>query len=119
MGTDRGIFKLIGKAVLLSATSFSIGSVTMSSTFSVENFSNTQEILQRAADSLVQYTWIALLWCAGCSSLLYASYGLQGLVISIVCNFAIIGWIWHSYVRAFRNAAEKHKLKMPSLALFA
>lgn len=112
---NKDIYKVLGKAILLASMSFSIGSVTMSSTFSVQNFSTNQEILQRASDALTHYTIIAVVWMAGCSSLLYASYGLRGLWISVAANLAIIGWIWWSYMQSFKHAARAHNLDMPEL----
>jgi hypothetical protein len=109
------IWKVLGKAVLLASMSFSIGSVAMSSTFSVMNFSTTQDILQRASDALTQYLLVATFWTAGCSSLLYASYGMRGLWISIAANLAIMAWIFHSYYLAFQHAARVNNLQFPKL----
>lgn len=110
---NADIFKVLGKAILLASMSFSIGSVTMSSTFSVQNFSTSQEILQRAADALRHYLIIGTLWAVGCTSLLYASYGQRGLWISLAANVSIMTWIYVSYQQAFRDAARKNKLQMP------
>ena len=114
-GNGKDIYKILGKAVLLASMSFSIGSVAMSSTFSVMNFSTTQDILQRASDALTQYLLVATFWTAGCSSLLYASYGKLGMIISIVANAVIMGWIFHSYYLAFQHAARVNNLKFPKL----
>ena len=114
-GANTDIYKVLGKAILLASMSFSIGSVTMSSTFSVQNFSTTQDILQRASDALTHYTIIAIVWMMGCSSLLYASYGSRGLWISVAANLAIVGWVWWSYLTSFKQAAKAHNLQMPHL----
>ncbi|KAI3432540.1 hypothetical protein D9Q98_004089 [Chlorella vulgaris] len=111
--TNGNIYKVLGKAILLASMSFSIGSVTMSSTFSVQNFSTSQEILQRAANALTQYLIIATIWTAGCSSLLYASYGRQGLLISVAANAAIMLWIERTYAASFKIAASQNGLQMP------
>ena len=42
-------YKTIGEAILFASIQFSIGSVEMSSKFSVMNFSKDQETLQNAA----------------------------------------------------------------------
>ena len=109
------IWKVLGKAMLLASMSFSVGSVCMSSTFSVMNFSTTQEILQRASDALTQYLLVGTFWMIGCSSLLYASYGLRGALISVAMNLAIMGWIFHSYYLAFQHAARVNNLQFPTL----
>ena len=44
--------KLIGKSILFASMQFAIGSVEMSSKFSVKNFSKDQDTLQNAADAL-------------------------------------------------------------------
>jgi hypothetical protein len=45
-------FEMFGEAILLASMQFAIGSVEMSSKFSVKNFSKDQETLQNAADAL-------------------------------------------------------------------
>ena len=115
MAKDKDIFKVTGKALLLSSFSFAAGSVVMSSRWSVQNFSTDQKTLDRARDALLEYTYVAALWCVGCSMLLYASYGSTGLALSLACNFSIWLWIWTSYVRAFKEAAQEHGLRAPDL----
>jgi len=58
-------FKIIGEALLYASIVSSIGSVEMSSKFSVMNFSKDQETLQNAADALSDYLRIGLLWTFG------------------------------------------------------
>ena len=48
---------------------FSIGSVEMSSKFSVKNFSKDQHTLQNAAGALSDYMKIGLMWSFGLSIL--------------------------------------------------
>ena len=115
MGKDADVFKILGKAILFASMQFSIGSVEMSSKFSVMNFSKDQETLQRASDSLTHYLIVSLLWMAGTSFLLYSSYGQKGLVINIIANLGIVAWIVISYVVAFRHAAKENKLQFPHL----
>ena len=50
--------KIVAKAVFYASIQASIGSVEMSSKFSVLNFSKDQEILQRAADALRGYAMV-------------------------------------------------------------
>ena len=57
--------KMIGEAILLASIQFSIGSVEMSSKFSVKNFSKDQETLQNAADALSDYLKIGIFWTIG------------------------------------------------------
>ena len=49
-------YKAIGEAILFASIQFSIGSVEMSSKFSVMNFSKDQETLQKAT-RLFKYTY--------------------------------------------------------------
>ena len=115
MTKDADIFKILGKAILFASMQFSIGSVEMSSKFSVMNFSKDQETLQRASDSLTHYLIVSLLWTAGTCFLLYSSYGKQGLIINILANLGIVTWIVVSYIVAFKHAAEQNKLQFPNL----
>lgn len=108
-------YKILGKAILFASMQFAIGSVEMSSKFSVKNFSKDQETLQNAADALSDYIMIALFWTLGTSFLFYSNYKVKGLIINIIANFAIIAWIVISYFKAFKDACIKSKLTMPKL----
>lgn len=113
--TDR--MKMVGEAILFSSIQFAIGSVEMSSKFSVKNFSKDQETLQNAADALSDYMKIGILWTIGVGLMLYANYGCEGSIISVLANLAILTWIYVSYVQAFKAASEKYKLKMPAIKI--
>ena len=108
-------FKIIGKAILFASMQFAIGSVEMSSKFSVKNFSKDQGTLQNAADALRDYIIIALLWTLGNSFVFYSSYGMRGAWIAIASNIFIILWIYLSYLKAFRDATIKNNLQMPTV----
>ena len=108
-------FKIIGKAILFASMQFAIGSVEMSSKFSVKNFSKDQGTLQNAADALRDYIIIALLWTLGNAFVFYSSYGMRGAWIAIAANIFIILWIYLSYLKAFRDATIKNNLQMPTV----
>jgi hypothetical protein len=108
------VFKAIGEAILFASIQFSIGSVEMSSKFSVMNFSKDQETLQNAAYALTDYLKIALLWTIGTSLIMYSNFSGLGLMTNIVINSIIVGWIMYSYHICFLRAAEKYNLKYPS-----
>ena len=108
------IFKIIGKSILLGSIQFAIGSVEMSSKFSVMNFSKDQETLQNAAYALVDYMKIALIWTVGVVLILYASYGLRGAFYGSLINAIIMWWIFHSYDNCFKKVIQKNpNLRMP------
>jgi hypothetical protein len=109
--------KMIGEAILLASIQFSIGSVEMSSKFSVKNFSKDQETLQNAADALSDYIKIGILWTVGVTILLYANFGICGAISAILANMSIMIWVYTSYIQSFKIAAEKYNLKMPNLSL--
>jgi hypothetical protein len=111
--------RMLGEAILYSSIQFSIGSVEMSSKFSVKNFSKDQETLQNAADALSDYIKIGLLWTLGVVILLQCNYGLTGAVVGILMNALIIGWIYISYINSFTAATKKYKLKMPEIKLMS
>jgi hypothetical protein len=106
-------YKAVGEAILFASIQFSIGSVEMSSKFSVMNFSKDQETLQNAAYALTDYLKIALLWTIGTSLIMFSNFGNVGLTTNIVINAIIVGWIIYSYHVCFQKAAEKHGLKYP------
>ncbi len=105
--------KLIGKSILFASMQFAIGSVEMSSKFSVKNFSKDQDTLQNAADALSDYLIIGLLWTFGTSLIFYTNYKWTGVGINMVINFAIMYWIYWSYIKSFDSACKKYDLKKP------
>ncbi len=109
------LMKVIGKAILFASMQFAIGSVEMSSKFSVKNFSKDQDTLQNAADALSDYILIGIFWTIGTSLVFYASYGIEGLIANIAANFGILAWIYYSYIAAFEQAVKANNLQMPTL----
>ncbi len=104
---------MLGEAILLASMQFSIGSVEMSSKFSVKNFSKDQETLQNAADALSDYMKIGLLWTFGLSIMFYARYDKIGAAMSVIINLLIISWIYFSYTFAFKIASKNNNLNYP------
>jgi len=107
--------KVVGKAILFASMQFAIGSVEMSSKFSVKNFSKDQDTLQNAADALSDYMIIGLFWTVGTCMVFGASYGKVGLISNISANLAILLWIYFSYINAFKAAAVNNNLEMPKM----
>ena len=105
--------KLIGKSILFASMQFAIGSVEMSSKFSVKNFSKDQDTLQNATDALSDYLIIGLLWTLGTSLIFYTNYKWTGVAINMVINFAIMYWIYWSYIKSFDSACKKYGLEKP------
>jgi hypothetical protein len=114
MSFDNNYYKAIGEAIIFGSIQFSIGSVEMSSKFSVMNFAKDQETLQNAAYALTDYLRIALLWIVGTSLIMFSNFGHVGLTTNLIVNFIIVGWIVYSYHICFLKAAEKYNLKYPS-----
>lgn len=115
MNNNEKIYKAIGEAILFGSIQFSIGSVEMSSKFSVMNFSKDQETLQNAANALTDYLKIALLWTIGTCLIGYSNFGDLGLYSSLIVNTLIIGWIVYSYHVCFLKASQKYNLVYPIL----
>lgn len=109
--------KALGNSILYSSISFAIASVEMSSKFSVKNFSKDQETLQHAADSLSDYIKIGSLWGVGTTLVLGANYGVEGVMDSIAMNSILMVWVYSSYLKSFRYAANKYGLEMPKVDL--
>ena len=108
-------WKMLGNAILLASIQASIGSVEMSSKFSVVNFSKDQETLQGAADALTGYLFIALIWTIGSAMISYGQYSIPGLITSLLANLVLVGWIYFSYLHSFRVAKDKYNLKFPKV----
>lgn len=109
------LLKIIGKAMMLGSQQYALGSVLMSSTFSVRNFSKDQETLQAAADSLVNYVWMGLVWTISNVMVLGATYGMAGGLAAVASNAAIMTWMWVAYLKAFKTAEVKYGLQPPKL----
>jgi len=110
--------KMIGKAILLASIQASIGSVEMSSKFSVINFSKDQETLQAAANALTGYIFIGTLWTVGAILISSAQYGKYGFITALIANLVMMGWIYWSYIYAFQCAVRKYNLQFPTLFRF-
>jgi len=108
-------WKMLGNAILLASIQASIGSVEMSSKFSVVNFSKDQETLQGAADALTGYLMIAMIWTVGSAMISYGQYSWWGLMTSLIANCVLVGWIYISYLHSFDVARKRYKLKFPKV----
>jgi hypothetical protein len=109
------VWYILGKAILFSSFQFAIGSVEMSSKFSVKNFSKDQETLDNAVSALRDYLFIGLFWSLGTCLIFHANYGMRGALLNLLCNLLIIAWIYVSYISSFNDAAKKYNLKVPSV----
>ena len=112
---DKSLAKVIAKAIFYSSILSSIGSVEMSSKFSVMNFSKDQQTLQRAADALRSFIIIGMVWTIGTALALYASHGWCGIWIGLIASGIMMLWIILSYLKAFKDAAKEHHLQEPSV----
>jgi uncharacterized protein YaaW (UPF0174 family) len=113
MNLSKETLKLLGKSILLCSQQFAIGSVLMSSSFSVKSFSKDQKTLQDAATALRQYIVVGVMWMIGNILVLGASYGMRGAVAAFIGNAIVILWIWKLYTAAFEDAMENYKLDPP------
>jgi hypothetical protein len=116
--TNKDTMIMLGEAILLASMQFSIGSVEMSSKFSVKNFSKDQETIQNAADALSDYMKIGIFWTIGLSVMFYARYDKVGATMCIIMNLLIIAWIYFSYTNAFNIACKNNNLKCPIISIF-
>jgi hypothetical protein len=106
---------MFGESIFYASIQFAVGSVEMSSKFSVVNFCKDQEILDNAVEALRNYMMIALGWSCATALVLYSKYGWRGIVSGIVFNAGIVAWIYFSYIQSFNRAAEKYNLVVPSV----
>lgn len=105
--------KMLGQSIFYSSIQAAIGSVEMSSKFSVINFCKDQETLQNAADSLKNYMFVAAMWTIATMLVMYSQYGIPGLIVGFISNMLYVGWIYISYIYAFKKAATKYNLEEP------
>jgi len=107
--------KVLGNAILLASIQASIGSVEMSSKFSVINFSKDPDTLQAASNALTGYVIIAFIWMIGAVLISYGQYGILGLITSFIANLIMILWIVISYIGAFSTASKRHDVEYPKM----
>jgi hypothetical protein len=112
---SRELAKLVGKGIFYASIQSSIGSVEMSSKFSVINFCKDQDTLDNAAAALKGYIIIATIWSVGTALSMYATHGYIGAMIGLVANAIMMTWIIVSYIKAFATAASKYNLKKPTI----
>jgi len=110
----KNAFYILGKAILMASMQFAIGSVEMSSKFSVKNFSKDQRTLDNAIKALKDYMIIGSLWMLGTSMIFYVNYGLKGLLMNIIANISIMLWIYLSYYTAFNESVDLFKKENPN-----
>lgn len=109
----KSIVTIMGKAILFASMQFAIGSVEMSSKFSVKNFSKDQVTLQHAADALSDYIFIGVVWTLGTCMMFWGSYGMRGAIVNLIANLIIMTWIIQSYKASFEYACNVGNLDMP------
>jgi uncharacterized membrane protein len=115
MMANAPLLKIIGKAMMLGSQQYALGSVLMSSSFSVKSFSKDQKTLQDAADALRQYIVAGVVWMISNVLVLWASYGTAGGVAAFVSNIVVMVWIWKLYTAAFQNAMDVYGLQKPKI----
>ena len=107
--------KMMGESIFYASIQAAIGSVEMSSKFSVINFCKDQETLQNAADSLKNYMFVAVAWMIATMLVMYSQYGCHGLVVGFISNLMYIGWMYFSYVNSFSTVVTKYGLQQPKV----
>lgn len=110
---DSNLADMVGKALFLASGQASIGSVLLSSAYSVKNFSKDQKTLQSAGYALRSYIIMSCVWTIASMLTLYASSGCLGSAVALIFNLAMIAWIVITYMLAFREVVEEAQLKMP------
>jgi hypothetical protein len=109
----EGMADMVGKALFLASGQASIGSVLLSSAYSVKNFSKDQRTLQSAATALRAYIIMSGIWTVASMLTLYASNGCMGAAVGLALNLAMILWIILTYYVAFNEAVVEFQLKFP------
>lgn len=112
--SSDNLYKAVGEAIIFGSIQFSIGSVEMSSKFSIMNFAKDQSTLDNAMAALKDYMKIGLLWTIGTSLIMYSNFQQLGLLTNLIVNIGIMVWIGYSYHICFKKAVEKYSLLMPS-----
>jgi len=112
---DFSLAKVIGKALILASIQSALGSVEMSSKFSIINFAKDQDTLQNGMNALTSYIVVAIVWTIGSACTLYANYGVRGAFWAFTANMIMLLWIVISYLHAFKKAADSYNLEYPDL----
>ena len=113
MSNQKELIKIISKSLFFSSIVWSLGSVELSSKFSVINFAKDQATLDRARDALESFIVVASVWMAATVLSLYASHGWCGAFWALFFSSIITGSIILSYFKSFEQDAKEHNLTYP------
>lgn len=119
IGVSKSFAALIGQSIFLSGLTFAIASMEMSSRYSVENFSKDQKTLQNAMNALCTFIIIGTVWALAVIGVLYAEYGMKGIIVGVITNLVFMGWIVFSYLWTFKRTANTYGLQMPNFFDFS
>mgnify|MGYP000962884839 CR=1 FL=1 len=111
--SNKELVKIVGDSLFYAAIIFSLGSVEMSSKFSVINFAKDQATLDRARDALESFIYVSAVWIVATVLSLYASYSWCGAAFALLFGCIITASIIWSYFKSFEQAANEYKLKYP------
>lgn len=111
--SNKELVNIISSSLFYSAIIFSLGSVEMSSKFSVINFAKDQATLDRARDALESFIYVSAVWIIATVLSLYASHGYCGAAFALLFGCLITASIIWSYFKSFEQAANEYKLKYP------
>jgi hypothetical protein len=112
---DTPLIKILGKAILLASIQSALGSIEMSSKFTLLSISKDEDDLQKVADALSSYILLGIFWTIGSVAILYSNYGLTGFWAALITNLIILCWIIYYYISAIGRACKKHNMPCPKL----
>jgi len=113
--SNTALYKVFGEALLLASIQFAVGSVEMSSKYSIMNFTKDQQTLNNASEALQSYITVAIIWSVGCLLQMYGQFGIKGATCALLTNVLIMVWIIVSYENMFDTCAAKYSLIKPTL----
>ena len=79
-GKPLDLAKMLGMSIFYSSIQASIGSVELSSKFSIANFCKDKETLDNAIAALHSYMIVAFVWMIATMLVLYSQFGFLGAI---------------------------------------
>lgn len=111
-------FVLAGDAIIASTVQYALAGTEMTTRFDIIHYAKTQEVLEHAAEYLINYIKIGSFVGLFLVILYYYKYGKLAAIISLLTNILIMTSIYYSYLIAFEESAKRNKLQFPKINFF-
>jgi hypothetical protein len=112
---SKEAFILLGDVLIATTVQYVLANLEMTSRFNIIHFANEQDILQHAADDLVNYIKISIMCCIGLVLLYFVKYGGVAAILCLITNILVVTSIYSSYILALEQSMKRNNLQYPNI----